>query len=166
MTLKSKLPSSVPQNAPPPICYRKLSNPYLSLRGEDWKTKKKSTTTFEYFCSIIDLVMHAASEEKTLINAPRTSNYFFHHDVLTKTSNEVTDQWTKEQGVLKHWIVPELGCDAGTACHDHAVRNTPEPMPLDVSLFSDLDEGIEQCVGCASCLNRCEPQKLSPFTPS
>ena len=39
---------------------------------------------------------------------------------------------------------PELRCNVGTVYHDHTVGNTPEVIPLDTSLFDDLDEGVER----------------------
>ena len=67
----------------------------------------------------------------------------------------------KEQDYLKYWILPELGCDAGTACYDYAAGNTPKVMPLDTSLFNDLDKGVEQYIACTSRLAHNNPRKFS-----
>ena len=50
----------------------------------------------------------------------------------------------KEKDMLKNWILPELKCNAGTACHDYVARNKPGEMPLDTFLLNNLDERIER----------------------
>ena len=72
----------------------------------------------------------------------------------------------KFMGYHKHWILPELGCNANTVYHDHAVGNAPEVMPLDTSLFNDLDEAIDRHVVRSSRLAHADPKKFSMSTPA
>ena len=58
-------------------------------------------------------------------------------------SDQATIQWMKEQDSLKYWILLDLEFNAVTACYDYVVGKPPEVIPLDVSLFNDLDSGIE-----------------------
>ena len=81
-------------------------------------------------------------------------------------NNPETIRWMKENDILKYWILLELGCNAGTVYHDHAVGNTPKIMPLDTSLFNDLDEGIEKHIIYTSRLSHDDLRKFSLSTPS
>ena len=83
-TLKSKLPSTIPPTTPSPIDYQKYENPYLSLYGNKWWNKIKSTTAFTYTFSIRDLVLHIISEiKKVFTNNKYNNNCYFYHDTLT-----------------------------------------------------------------------------------
>ena len=111
--------------------------------------------------------MHMVSEtKKAYANTEYANNCFFYHDALTQMNSPATTRWMKEEDILKYWILPEQGCNAGTAYYDHAVGNTPEVMPLDASLFNDLDEGVERHIICTSRLPQEDPRKFSLSTPS
>ena len=90
-TLKSKLPSTIPPTAPPPIDHRKHDNSYISLHGDEWLNRIKSTTTFARACSTRDLALHIVSEtEKAFENTACSNNCYFHHDALTQMNNPET----------------------------------------------------------------------------
>ena len=71
-----------------------------------------------------------------------------------------------QQGYLKYWILPEQDVNEGTAYAKHPVGNSPEVIPLDTSLFNDLDEGIERYVIYTSHLDTNIPNKFSLSTPA
>ena len=112
------------------------------------------------------MVQWLVRQKKAYENTEYTNNCFFYHDALTQMNNPVTIRWMKEEDILKYWILPEQGCNAGTAYYDHAVGNTLEVMPLDTSLFNDLDEGVERHIIYTSRLPQEDPRKFSLSTPS
>ena len=63
-------------------------------------------------------------------------------------------------------MLPELVYTSGTVCHDNAVGNAPEVIPLDTSLFNDLDGGVERHVMCDSYFIHGDPRKFSFSVPS
>ena len=91
LILKSKLPTTIPPSAPPPIDHCKHDNPYLSLYGDEWLNKIKSTTAFAHTCSIRDLVLHIVSETKRAFqNTEYSNNWYFYHNALTQMNNPET----------------------------------------------------------------------------
>ena len=69
----------------------------------------------------------------------------------------------KEQEIRKNWILLEEGRNTRTVYHDYAVVITNEDIPLDISLFNDLDRGIERNLMCAI---YDDPRKFSLSIPS
>ena len=45
-------------------------------------------------------------------------------------------------------MLPELRCNTSAACYGYIAGNAPEVIPLDASLLSNLDKGVEQNATC------------------
>ena len=143
--IKENLPLDIQKTPPPNIDHRKHANPYESLHGSDWLDKIKKVTGVKQYCNVQDLVIHIYRETKKIYaNTPYSSFFLFYHDALSQMNCKDTIDWMREPDILQHWILPEHGYNAGTKYADHAVGNTPEVMPLDCSLFHDLDEGVNK----------------------
>ena len=165
--LRKNTPTHLPPSAPPPLDHRKANNPCLSLCGDCWEEKLKTSSALSKTGTIRDLVTHVHREtKKAFAHAKCAENFFFYHDALSQMNNVATMQWMKFMGYHEHWILPELGCNANAVYHDHAVGNTPEVMPLDTSLFNDLDEAIDRHVVRSSRLAHADPKKFSMSTPA
>jgi hypothetical protein len=167
LSIKSSIPPSVPPSPPSPINHKLADNPYLSLYGDSWLSKIKTVTALSSYCDIQDMVTHIYNETKKLyMGSPYEKNFYFYHDALSQMNNSDTIEWMKLQGYLKHWILPMNGCNEGTTYDNHPVGNTPEIMPLDTSLFNDLDEAIQRHIIYTNRLDPTDPKKFSLSTPS
>ena len=80
-------------------------------------------------------------------------------------NNAETVCWLEQQGCFRHWILPELGVNEGTAHSDHDVGNTPEVVPLDCYLFNVSNDVFDRHVIITSRLEINDPKKISLSTP-
>ncbi len=84
----------------------------------------------------------------------------------------------KEQDILKHWILPELGCNDEVVTENadgevlkskrysrRPVGDCAEAMPLDNSLFRDLRTSLDIHVTLTSLLAKDDPRRFSKGTP-
>ena len=135
--------------------------------GDGWRAKIKTVSALSSYCDIQDMVSHICNETKKLhIGSPFETNFYFYHDALSQMNHQDTLEWMRKKGHLKHWILPLLGCNEGTTYAKHPVGNTPEVMPLDTSLFNDLDEAIQRHIIHTCRLDPKDPKKFSLSTPA
>ena len=104
------------------------------------------------YASIKDLVQHINRKIAAAFKGIKyKSTYLFYHDTLSVMCDKDCLEWMEEEGILKRWICPILGCNneitivmengeikrnknyVGTL-----VGDCPEVMPLDNLLFQDL----------------------------
>jgi hypothetical protein len=71
----------------------------------------------------------------------------------------------QEKGLLKHWILPELGLNKKTIYAERPPGNSPEMMPWDCSLNNDLVEAVMRHVSVCSFASRDEVQKFKLTSP-
>ena len=70
-------------------------------------------------------------------------DFMFYHDALSIMTAKECREYMEEKGVLKHWILPELGLnDTFARFKGVPLGNSPELMPLDASLNKDVDDGV------------------------
>ena len=69
-------------------------------------------------------------------------NWMFYHDALTQLKCKRTKAWMETKGYLKRWVLPVNGLNDGTVYAGRPVGNSPELMPLDCSLFKDVDDAV------------------------
>ena len=68
----------------------------------------------------------------------------FYHDALSLMTLEESTKFMRENGIIDHWILPELGLNDGTPYTNCPVGNSPKIMPLDCSLNKDIHEGVRR----------------------
>ena len=101
--------------------------------------KLKSSTALSKFCCITDLICFMTSEaEKLMKGSVQEDDFFIVHDALVLMTAKETINWTKKNGYLHRWLLPLNGLQDGTLCASRSVGNSPEFIPLDNSLNSDI----------------------------
>ena len=86
-------------------------------------------------------------------------NWFFYHDALTLMTWTSSMKWMEDQGILKHWLLPEQVLNAGTTYALKPIGNSPELMPLDCSLFQDVILGLRIYIIYTGSLHKDNPKK-------
>lgn len=147
------------------------ANPYKSRYGDQWETVIDNTAHMrKYVCitTVWEAVM--ASTIKAFRGTPHESDFLIYHDALSLLKAKSTIEWLKKQ---KHgersywdiWIHPMNGLNAGTMYSESPTGNSPELMPLDCSLFSDLVRSLRLHTRLTSKLPKEHEKKFSMATP-
>ena len=92
--------------------------------------------------------------------------FFFYHDALALMTAKETKQWMNEQGILKHWILPELGLNKGTRYEDRVPGNAPEFNALDSNCNRDIHCAVLEHVSYTAALDQTNDSKFSVSTPN
>ena len=66
----------------------------------------------------------------------------------------------KQQGYYKQWLVPQLGCNEETVFKNRPVGNSPEFMPLDMSLNNDIQLSLSLYCAITSHLDKDDERKF------
>jgi hypothetical protein len=117
-------------------------NPYRSKFGADWGERIKNTAAMKKNRSVRELFQHIVEESKRLCG----EGCFFYHDALSLMTSKETRDWARQEGHLKHWILPEQGLNKGTDWEFIPCGNSPEYMPLDSYLNKDLKDAVNRHV--------------------
>ena len=72
----------------------------------------------------------------------------------------------EKEGYLKQWLIPLNGCNAGTRFEERPVGNSPEFVPLDNSLFADLQNDHRRHCAITSDVPKTDDRKFSEATPN
>ena len=64
------------------------------------------------YCCIKELVRHIHNETRLAFKGTKyESTYLFYHDALSTMTDIECREWMEEEGILKRWILPALGCN-------------------------------------------------------
>jgi hypothetical protein len=167
LLVQGTLAGEPPANAIP-FDHKKEINPYLSRYGPaNWIAKLSKSAFMNKYVSIATLVMHVYTHTKACFAGTQyADNFYFYHDALSLMTAAETVTWMKEQGIHKHWLLPELELNKGTWYEGRPVGNSPELMPLDASLNKDVDDAVHRHIGWTNTLAEEHPEKFSMATPS
>ena len=129
---------------PTPIEHWKEGNPYRSKYGDNWEREVAKSASMSPYVCITDLIQHIVDETSAFYkNTAYEHNWKFYHDSLSLLTAKGTVEWMKRKGYYECWIHPQLGVnDHLKQYKDNPPGNSPEMMPLDVSLFKDLHECV------------------------
>lgn len=150
------------------VDHRKADNPYESRYGEGWKKQQvKDSYMLKAYVDIRDMVRHICKKSEELMKGTKhEDNWFFYHDALSLMKAQDTKAWMEEEGILKHWILPEHDLNRERPRYKgHPVGNSPEFMPLDCSLNKDLDDELWRHILYTRFLEEEDPRKFSISTP-
>ena len=70
------------------------------------------------------------------------------------------------KGYLKRWVLPVNGLNAGTVYEGRPIGNTPELMPLDCSLFKDVDDAVARHIAVSCWVPKDHPDYNKRFSRS
>ena len=81
-----------------------------------------------------------------------------------------TMKWMREntfkgKKIMDWWLGPKLSLNAGTRYEDSLPENSPEFMPLDNSLFNDLELSLDWHCAVTAYLKHDSPKKFTKATP-
>jgi len=104
---------------------------YESRYGEGWEQHVKDSYLMKGFIDVRDMVRHIYSKSKELMKGTKyEDNWFFYHDALSLMKAKDTKDWMENEGILKHWILPEFDLNAERPRYmGHPIENSPELMP-------------------------------------
>ena len=91
------------------------------------------------FCCITDLIRFMMKEAENLMKGSvHEDDFFIVHDALVLMTAKETIEWMKEKNYYHRWLLPMNGFQGGTPYAGRHVGNSPEFVPLDNSLNSDI----------------------------
>ena len=176
MAIDGAIPGACPHST---VDHRTASNPYMARYGDNWEERIKEAADLAKYCCVKDLVLFINEETKKIFSGTTfASNYFFYHDALTQMTDKKCVAWMEAQGIYKHWIKPELGCNneiwgnrkngkyvKSTRYAKRPVGNSPELNPLDNSCFRDTRVNLSLNVAATWHLEKGDSRKFSLATP-
>jgi hypothetical protein len=155
--------SDDPKPDPMVLNHTKAENPYLSKFGEaDWKSRVQQSFNVKKYCCVLDLAEYMVAEGYKLYP---DGNFWFYHDALSLLTSKETRIEMEKRGILRHWILPQLGLNGGTAFAGRPVGNTPEGMPWDCVLNNCLIISVMYHVSVTAHLADTDPRKFKLKTP-
>ena len=178
-TFHTQAKTATPGPPPPSLNHLQAENPYLSRYRENWLEKIKTVTTMKKYCSFKDLVRHIDHETAKAFKGTKfEETYLWYHDALSTMCDNDCLSWMEEEGILKRWIRPVLGCNdeisivmengdikTNKIYAGRPVGDYPEAMPLDNSLFRDLRCSFDYHVTMTCMLPREDQRRFSKVTP-
>ena len=159
------------EDVPEDLDHRKEANPYLSRYGNDWETHIKKSPTFNNSVLITDYIQHIMDESARVMKGTAfEDNWMIYHDALTLMTAKETKRWMEQKGFLRRWILPThdlydnlpvLKNKYGT----NPIGNSPEFMPWDAHLNSDVHAALDHHVLVSKHLDDSDERKFDASTP-
>ena len=174
MALRAE-PGSEPEN----INYLSSPNPFQARYGDRWEDEVKKLKSMKQYCCIKELVRHVDNKSREAFKGTKyEESYLFYHDALITMTDSDCIEWMRQEGILKRWILPELGLNDEIVITDNEgkvkrstrykgrpVGDCPEAMPQDNSLFRDLRTSFDTHIVLTCMLERDDPRRFSKATP-
>ena len=136
------------------VDHKLQDNPYLSRYGSEWEIEIAKVSMMSSYVCVTEMVMHIYEKSADIMKDTKyKDNWLFYHDALTLMKVEDCKDWMKGKGIFKHWILPMNDLNKGTSYYGHPIRNSPELMPLDCSLFCDLKRSVQYHILLTNKLN-------------
>jgi len=147
------------------VDHTKAQNPYLSRFGKDWETHMRHDIGKEGKVCITDLVEHCIQGTAAVMRGtPHEDDFLFYHDALNQMKDKKTKEWMEKKGFLKRWVLPLNGLNKGGRYDGRPIGNSPELMPLDCSLFKDVDFSMSFHIALTSWLPPNHPEYAHRFS--
>jgi len=129
---------------PPPVVDHRLhANPYFSRDGADWEAKIDADLRKKGSVCITEQVEHIITVcTEAFKGTVHEEDWLFYHDALVQMTDKKCQEWMETKGWLKRWLLPQHGCNDGTAYANRPVGDTPEVMPWDCHLNKDVDDFV------------------------
>ena len=93
-------------------------------------------------------------------------SWLFYHDALTQLKCKRKKAWMHTKGYLKGWVLPVKGLNDDTVYAGRPVDNKPELMPLDCSLFKDVDDVVARHIAVTYWMPEDHPAYSKRFSRS
>ena len=124
----------------PAVDHRKEPNPYLSLYGDEgtdrnhvaWEIAIDADLKKQGQMCVTHQVRHLVSVCKDGFKGTKyEDDWYFFHDALSVMVCKQCQDWMESEGWLKHWILPQHGCNADTRWATSPLGDCPEMQPWD-----------------------------------
>ena len=161
---QSMVESTFPYNKPASLSvdFKKADNPYKVRNPNDWEMEIKKVSHMSSYVCITDLISFMFAESKRLMNGTKfENNWYFYHDALSLMKAKDAKEWMRKEGILDKWILPLNELNKGTSFAGHPVGNSPELMPLDCSLFNDVNQSVNYHINITRNLSEEDDKKFS-----
>eukprot|EP00957_Ditylum_brightwellii_P198095 15092260-Ditylum_brightwellii.AAC.1 len=76
--------------------------------------------------------------KKSFVGTEYKQDFFFYYDALSLMISSKTVNWTQQEGIVKHWILPEQGLNSGTQYANTPSGNAPKFNALDSNCNCDI----------------------------
>ena len=143
--------------------------PYEARYGDTWReeVKERLGKGSDPVCNVTDLMDHVIEQGNILFaDTPYHDSWVVYHDALSAWWSEGAQQHLQRKR-FRHRQVKGLGfTNAGTRYEDSLPGDTPEYMPLDSNLFSDLEKMVRWNVAATNEMPRGHPDKFDLTTPA
>ena len=142
---------------------------YEARYGRRWKEKVRDRLGkgSNALCNVCELMAHAIKEGKRLFrDTPYARTFFIYHDALSSWWSEGAQQFMTSKGFRDRQIRGLGFTNEGTRYEGKLPGDTPEYMPLDSNLFSDLETAIRWNVAATRMLDNNDPRKFCLGTPT
>ena len=137
----------------------------------------KASSRFSNIVDIRDLVdhMYECSKAAFTVNGVTDDSFRIYHDALSQRTDSACQNYIKDKGYHKYFILPVLGCNdvirnskggVNVKFKGRNIGDSPELMPLDTSIFADLMQTVHYHVARTRCLRSDSKYKFSVATPS
>jgi hypothetical protein len=149
------------------IDHRQEMNPYLSRYGSDnWMDEICKCSAMSGSICVTKIVNHMKKEtDRVMEGTCYEGKSQFYHDVLTLVTCSKTKQYKEKNDLLKYWLLPLEGLQAGTRYHNSIPGDSPELMPLDEMLNMDIHSSARYHVAITAHLARNDHKKFTFSTP-
>ena len=114
-------------------------------------------------CNVTDLMDHAIREGRRLFGGRR---FYIYHDALSAWWSVGAQEYMSSKGFADRQIRGLAFTNEGTRYEGKLPGDTPEYMPLDSNLFSDLETAVRWNVAATRMLDNNDPRKFCLGTPT
>ena len=143
--------------------------PYEARYGDTWRQEVVDRLGRGSYavCNVCDLMDHSIEQGNLLfVDTPYARTWCIYHDALSSWWSAGAQAHMKAKG-FEHRQVRSLDfTNIGTRYENSLPGDTPEYMPLDSNLFSDLEKMVRWNVAATNGLPRNHPDRFDLTTPS
>mmetsp|Transcript_18727 Transcript_18727/g.59328 ORF Transcript_18727/g.59328 Transcript_18727/m.59328 type:complete len:610 (+) Transcript_18727:209-2038(+) len=138
---------------------------YYAAHGDAWLEKVEKTLKLVCVTRLIDHIV--AEMDKAFAGTPYANTYVIAHDALSQFTEFGAQEYLRSKGFGPDRLLgPRDGTNVGTRYENRQVGDSPELMPLDSNLFSDLMYGCKQHRALTWLLPNDDPKKFKFGTPA
>ena len=143
--------------------------PYEARYGDDWREEviERIGKGNNAVCSVVAMMEHIINEGNRLFeDTPYKDTWFIYHDALSQWWSAAAQDYMESVDMKDRQIRSLSFTNVGSRYEDSLPGDTPEYMPLDSNLFSDLETMVRWNVAATNELPRGHEDKFDLTTPS
>ena len=141
---------------------------YEARYGTVWKDEVKEALGKggNAMCNVVDIMAHVIEEGNRLFeDTPYARTWVIYHDALSQWWSKGAQDWMKAHGFGNRQVRGLGHTNEGTRYEGKLPGDTPEYMPLDSNLFSDLEVMVRWNVAATIAMPIGHPDKFDLTTP-